>query len=88
MACERWSQKTGSERGWSEKLDTYVDGELPASEERDVREHLRTCASCAADALDRMQVKRSIQAAGQRFRPRRARPAARGVAPPVAGVAA
>jgi len=59
MACETWS----------EKLDTYLDGELPESEEKVAREHLHTCPSCAADALDRMQMKRSIQAAGERFRP-------------------
>jgi anti-sigma factor RsiW len=69
MACEHWSEKVGSEKSWSEKLDTYLDGELPGNDEREVREHLRACPSCAADALDRMQMKRSIQAAGQRFRP-------------------
>jgi anti-sigma factor RsiW len=59
MACEMWS----------EKLDTYLDGELPESEEKAAREHLRTCAACAADALARMQMKRSVQAAGKRFQP-------------------
>ena len=69
MACESFSQEFGSQKFGSEKLDTYLDGELPESEERAVREHLRSCSSCAADALDRMQMKRSIQMAGERFRP-------------------
>jgi anti-sigma factor RsiW len=64
MACERWSEKS-----WSERLDTYLDGELPGNDEKEIREHLRACPSCAADALDRMQMKRSIRAAGERFRP-------------------
>jgi anti-sigma factor RsiW len=59
MACELWTAK----------LDTYLDGDLPESEARALRDHLRTCSSCAADALGRMQMKRSIQAAAQRFRP-------------------
>jgi anti-sigma factor RsiW len=54
---------------WSEKLDTYLDGELPPDEERALREHLHGCAACASDSLDRMQVKRAIQSAGQRFLP-------------------
>jgi anti-sigma factor RsiW len=69
MACELWSQKFGSQKTGSEKLDAYLDGELSPAEERETREHLRTCPSCAADALDRMQIKRSIHAAGERFRP-------------------
>jgi anti-sigma factor RsiW len=31
--------------------------------------HVRTCPSCSADALTRVQMKRSIQAAGRRFTP-------------------
>jgi anti-sigma factor RsiW len=54
---------------WTGKLDAYLDGELPADEERRVREHLRECPTCAADALERMQMKRSVAAAGLRFKP-------------------
>jgi anti-sigma factor RsiW len=57
MACERWT----------EKLDVYVDGELPADEARALDEHLRGCASCAAEGLRRVQLKRAVQAAGQKF---------------------
>ena len=59
MACELWR----------EKLDAYVDGELPRADEQALREHFKSCASCAADALDRVQMKRSIQAAAMRYRP-------------------
>jgi anti-sigma factor RsiW len=54
---------------WTEKLDTYVDGELPAAEARALDEHLRGCSSCAAQALRNVQQKRAIHAAGQRFNP-------------------
>jgi len=54
---------------WTAKLGAYVDGELSLEEERALREHLRECPACSADALDRMQMKRSVQAVGKRFKP-------------------
>jgi anti-sigma factor RsiW len=57
MACDTW---TG-------KLDAYLDGELPAADTRALGEHLRGCAACAAESLNRVQQKRAIQTAGQRF---------------------
>jgi len=54
---------------WTEKLDAYLDGELTADDERQLRAHLRECAACAADALQRLQMKRSVNAAGARFSP-------------------
>ena len=59
MACEPWT----------EKLDAYLDGELPASEARSLAEHLRGCAACAAEGLGKVQQKRAVQVAGQRFMP-------------------
>jgi anti-sigma factor RsiW len=59
MACE----------SWKEKLDTYLDGELPANEMHAFDAHVRGCSSCAADALTRLQMKRAIQAAGKQFVP-------------------
>ena len=41
----------------------------PASEARALAEHLRGCAACAAEGLRRVQQKRAVQAAGQRFMP-------------------
>jgi anti-sigma factor RsiW len=54
---------------WKEKLDTYLDGELPEAEMRSFDAHLRTCQSCSADAVPRVQMKRAIQVAGKRFTP-------------------
>lgn len=59
MACDSW-------RG---RVEAYVDGELPESERRAFDAHLKSCASCAADALARLQQKRLTQAAGKRFSP-------------------
>jgi len=59
MACELWT----------ENLDAYFDGELPADEARAFNEHLRQCATCAAEGLRRVQQKRAVQAVGQRFTP-------------------
>jgi anti-sigma factor RsiW len=59
MVCENWT----------EKLDAYLDGELPAGEARALGEHLRGCAACAAESLSRVQQKRALHAAGQRFTP-------------------
>jgi anti-sigma factor RsiW len=59
MACDRWR----------EKLDLYADGELAPAEDAALRAHLQGCAGCAADALDRVQMKRSVQMAGKRYEP-------------------
>jgi anti-sigma factor RsiW len=55
---------------WRNKLDLYADGELPAPERTQVEAHIRTCTSCAAEAVGRMQLKRSVHvAAANAFRP-------------------
>ena len=59
MACEPWKVK----------LDRYLDGELPSEEMHAFDAHVHSCSYCAADALARVQMKRSIQAAGKRFAP-------------------
>ena len=51
------------------QLDAYVDGELPAAEARALSAHMRACAACAAGALERVQLKRSVAAAGKRYEP-------------------
>jgi anti-sigma factor RsiW len=60
MVCESWKTK----------LDTCLDGELPEEEMRSFDAHVRSCRSCSADALTRVQMKRAIQAAGKRYTPR------------------
>jgi len=59
MACEQWRSQ----------LDTYLDGELSAESMRALDTHLRTCPDCTADVLSRVQLRRSVKAAGTRFRP-------------------
>ncbi len=54
---------------WREKLDAYVDGELPSADAAALAKHLRECAECAAEALERVQTKRAIALAGKRYQP-------------------
>jgi anti-sigma factor RsiW len=53
----------------NEKLDAYLDGELSADEARAMHEHLRSCSICAAESVARLQQKRLLQVAGQKFTP-------------------
>ena len=55
---------------WVPKLDLYVDGELVGGELKEVEAHLQACPICAADALNRLQLKRMTQSAGRRYSPR------------------
>jgi len=59
MTCESWQQK----------IDAYLDAELPEAEARELDVHLRTCASCSSQALTRSELKRSIHLAGKKFVP-------------------
>lgn len=59
MVCESWKAE----------LDAYLDGEVPQVEMRAFDAHVRNCASCSADALSRVQLKRTIQVAGKRYTP-------------------
>ena len=52
---------------WKANLDTYLDGELPSTEAQELDGHLRECPGCAAEALRRMQWKKAIKAAGERY---------------------
>jgi len=54
---------------WQGKLDIYLDGELPADQMRALDEHLRGCPACAALVVNRVQLKREVQAAGKRYAP-------------------
>jgi anti-sigma factor RsiW len=59
MACD----------AWREKLDAYVDGELPPSEAAVLAKHLRDCTDCSAEVLGRVQMKRAVAVAGKRYQP-------------------
>ena len=59
MPCEVW-------RG---KLDAYADGELSLAETNALADHMRSCSACPAEALERVQLKRSVAGAGKRFEP-------------------
>jgi anti-sigma factor RsiW len=51
------------------KIDAYIDGELGPAEFAAVESHLRACLACSAEALARMQLKRSVRDAAQHFEP-------------------
>jgi anti-sigma factor RsiW len=59
MACDSWRNK----------IEAYADAELSADEMRAMGDHLRGCASCTADLLSRVQLKRAVKTAGNRFSP-------------------
>ena len=54
---------------WAEKLDIYLDGELPADQMSALDTHVRGCSECAADVLRRLQLKRAVQTTGKRYSP-------------------
>jgi len=54
---------------WREKLDAYVDGELPPSEARALAQHSKECLDCASELLQRVQMKRAVALAGKRYEP-------------------
>ena len=59
MTCESWQQK----------IDAYLDAELPEAETRELDAHLRSCASCSSQALTRSELKRTVHLAGKKFAP-------------------
>jgi len=59
MTCEQWQ----------EKIDAYVDAEMPEGEARDFQAHLQTCTACSSAALARSELKRSVHRAGKAFVP-------------------
>jgi len=50
-------------------INAYVDGQLPADEERDAQQHLVACHSCALRVLSTTQLKAATARAGDCFRP-------------------
>jgi anti-sigma factor RsiW len=54
---------------WRSQFDAYADGELNAADSGALAVHLRDCAACANEILERVQLKRSVHIAGQRYSP-------------------
>jgi anti-sigma factor RsiW len=54
---------------WTDRLSEFLDGELPADEQRAVEAHLRGCANCAAVLADLKRVVARAQQAGAVPRP-------------------
>jgi len=52
---------------WIAQLDAYLDGELKAGEMQELDRHLRECPACATESLRRLQWKRTVHVAGQRY---------------------
>ncbi|MGO9306557.1 MAG: DUF3619 family protein [Candidatus Korobacteraceae bacterium] len=52
---------------WQERIDAYVDAELPSSEMDAFRAHAEKCAACAASALALTESKLAIRRAGNRY---------------------
>jgi anti-sigma factor RsiW len=54
---------------WRSKLDAYADSASSPEELAGLEAHFRTCPTCAAEALSRIQMKRLTQAAATRYAP-------------------
>jgi anti-sigma factor RsiW len=52
-----------------EKLNAFIDGELSASEQQEVQQHLAGCHPCTLRVLSTTQLKAATARAGQRFAP-------------------
>jgi anti-sigma factor RsiW len=50
-------------------INAYVDGQLPADEDRDAQQHLLACHSCALRVLSTTQLKAATARAGHCFAP-------------------
>jgi anti-sigma factor RsiW len=52
-----------------DNVDAFIDGELPATEQQGIEQHLRNCHSCTLRVLAATQLKASTARAGRRFAP-------------------
>lgn len=50
-------------------LAAYLDGEVQSEQGNALEQHLRTCATCAAEVASMLSVRRSMRAAKSRFTP-------------------
>jgi anti-sigma factor RsiW len=52
-----------------DKLNAYIDAELPSAEQQGIEQHLATCHACALRVLAATKLKAATARAGQRFTP-------------------
>jgi anti-sigma factor RsiW len=52
-----------------DKINAFIDGELPANEQQEIGHHLSTCHACTLRVLSATQLKTATARAGQRFAP-------------------
>ena len=53
----------------ADKLNAFIDGELPLAEQQRIKEHLIACHACTLRVLSATQLKSATARAGQRFAP-------------------
>jgi anti-sigma factor RsiW len=54
---------------WQDKVDAFVDNELPSKEAREFEAHLRQCSACSAETVARQRLKVETRSAGQKYEP-------------------
>ena len=54
---------------YRDKIEPYLDAELPESQERDTFRHISDCRTCGQEALALLHTKRMVKAAGTRYTP-------------------
>jgi anti-sigma factor RsiW len=53
----------------ADTINSFIDGELPASEQQNAQQHLNNCHQCALRVLSATQLKAATASAGHRFTP-------------------
>ena len=53
--------------GWQDRLEAYVDAELPSAEMEAFRAHAASCHDCAVGALALIEAKAALRRAGRRY---------------------
>ena len=54
-------------REWQDRLQSYVDAEMPPQETEAFRAHVARCPDCASAALSLMEAKGALRRAGRRY---------------------
>jgi anti-sigma factor RsiW len=63
------NQNQSTEHLDPDKLNAFIDGELPPAERQRIEQHLTTCHACTLRVLATTQLKAATARAGQRFTP-------------------